>query len=278
MDVRVRGKGPVRPFETARSRFEAVHDLEKPVTIRIQPDPDVRTMATHEKNRHTLTISEAVARSSLTVELAVHEFAHMRRIEQRHPSHTVDVIEALYLASAGQQLDRETIVQAHQIANHVRDVYADDITFEIAPGEKLAGFLESELAMAIADNPRSGPADGYRRSAFADPTLTAVNAAFALALLDRHDVSTEHRLAELAHAAQTDAPNIDIEVFERYFAGLQPGPSETDCLRTLIDLFEAYFEARAETESKRDQPDQEFLKESTRRSRTLRSEAKEWGK
>ncbi|MFB6113746.1 MAG: DUF5781 family protein [Halodesulfurarchaeum sp.] len=254
MELRVDGAAPARPFELARSRFEIDHDLELPVAVEIRRDPTERTRTVHEPTHHRLTVSEQVARSSLAPELAVHEFAHMRRREESHPSHMVDVSEAIYLASSGTDIDRTTVAHAYQIANHVRDIYADDITFEVASGEKLASFFESRLAEALADQSAGSRYTGYRLSAGFDPAITAVNAGFALGLLERHDVERNHRLYELAHAAQADAPRVDVSRFRREFRDLNGVPNDTSCLRTLVDLFEAYFEARAKRTERASRP------------------------
>jgi len=54
----------------------------------------------------------------------------------------------------------------YQIANHMKDIYADDITLSVAPADKLLGFLESTLAAAVvADRPevsRDGAPAGRR--------------------------------------------------------------------------------------------------------------------
>ncbi|MFB6266059.1 MAG: DUF5781 family protein [Halodesulfurarchaeum sp.] len=245
MDLRVEGGGPTHPFQRAATRFESGFDLAKPVEVRIKPDPNARTWTGHRHDAHVLSLSERAARSALAPELALHEFAHMRRAEEEHPSHTLDTEEALFLAFAGQQVERDVLPHAYQIANHLRDLYADELTFEVTSGGKLVSFIESELAAALADRPRDAPEAGYRLSGETDPGLTAVNAAFALALVDRHGIDTDHRLAELADAAAADAPGIDVSVFRDRFGALHSDPTERECLRTLVDLLETYFEHRA---------------------------------
>ena len=245
MDLRVHGSLPNTPFEEARTILEPTHDIEKPIDVEVSQDPDGRTWTGHHGDRHVLTLSRRAATSAMATELALHEFAHMRRAEERHASHTVSTEEALFLALAGRRVEQSVIPHAYQIANHIRDVYADDITLSFRTGEKLAAFLESELAAAILDGPETAPPGGYSRSRSADPELTVVNAAFALALLDRHGVGGEHRLDDLAHAAARDAPSIDLEAFRRRFRTLPGEPTQGDCLRTFVDTIGAYFDARA---------------------------------
>ncbi|MFB6095601.1 MAG: DUF5781 family protein [Halodesulfurarchaeum sp.] len=245
MDLRLDGQVPRRPFHRAAAKFETGFGLEKPVVVQIRSDPEARTWTGHRSDDHVLTLSERAARSALATELAVHEFAHMRRAEENHPSHTLETEEALFLAFAGREVERDALAHAYQIANHLRDLYADELTFEVTSGGKLISFIESELAAALADRPCDGPETGYRLSGESDPGLTAVNAAFALALVDRHGIDADHRLADLAGAAAADAPGIDVTVFRDRFGELESNPTEQECLRTLVDLLETYFEHRA---------------------------------
>ena len=244
MDLRVHGSVPASPFEEARSRLEPAHDIEKPIDIEVSSDPDERTWTGHHPDRHVLSLSRQAATSAMATELALHEFAHMRRAEEAHPSHTIDTQEVLFLALAGNRVRSEAIPHAYQIANHIRDVYADDITLAVSSGEKLAAFLEAELVAAIRDRPGDVPRGGYSLSRTADPALTVVNAAFALALLDRHEVAADHRIEDLADVAERDAPGIDLRTFRHRFRSLQGDPTEQECLRTFVDTIGAYFTSR----------------------------------
>src|SRR6056297_2028727 len=133
MDVRVQGPVPPAPFLGARDLLETEYDLEKPVHVRIRSDPDERTWAAHYDDRHVLNISRQAATSVMARELALHEFAHMARYEQRHASHIQSTEEALFLALAGESVERRKLAHCYQIANHMKDVYADDITLDLAP-------------------------------------------------------------------------------------------------------------------------------------------------
>jgi hypothetical protein len=265
MDVRIRGSAPPGPFLSARDLFETEHGLECPVEVRIREDPDERTWTGHTEDEHVLNISEQAARSAMARPLALHEYAHMARYEEGHPSHHQSTREALYLALAGQSVERRRLAQCYQIANHMKDIYADDITLDVAPADRLVRFLESSLATAVADRPGSpavatdggkranagtaqGPpaSGGFRQSATSDPEMTAVNAAFALALVERHDlVDAEHRLYDLAHAATDDAPSIDLAAFTDHFRDLPGDTDESAYRQALVDVTGAFVDATA---------------------------------
>ena len=153
MDIRVQGTGPTSPFLSARDLFETEHDLSLPVHVQLQNDPDERTWAGHYDDRHVLNISRQAASSAMARELALHELAHMARYEQEHPSHIQSTEEVLYLALAGKSVERRKLAHCYQIANHMKDIYADDITLSVAPADKLLGFLESTLAASSGEVP-----------------------------------------------------------------------------------------------------------------------------
>jgi hypothetical protein len=241
MDVRVKGRGPSEPFLSARDLFETEEDLDLPVEVEIREDPDERTLTGHYDDRHTLVMSRQAATSAMARELALHEFSHMRRYEEAHPSHTQSTDEALFLALAGRSVERRKLTHCYQIANHMKDIYADDITLSVAPADKLVAFLESSLAAAVADRPVDAPSAWQRLTPAADPDITAVNAAFALALLERHDlIGRDHRLYDLARVAATDAPGVSLEAFKRLFRSLEANPDESAYRKALVDATREY--------------------------------------
>jgi hypothetical protein len=246
MDVRVGGGAQPDPFLGAADLLATEYDLDRPVRVRVRDDPDERTWTAHYDDHHVLNISRQAATSAMARELALHELAHMARHEEGHASHTQSTDEALFLALSGRSVERRKLAHCYQIANHMRDIYADDITLSVAPAAKLVQFLESSLAAAVADGrPAPGTApgtDGSRRvSVDADPDITAVNAAFALGLVERHGlVDPDHRLYDLAAAAAVDAPAVGLDTFKRLFRTLAENPSESDFRKDLVDATRAY--------------------------------------
>ena len=212
-----------------------------PVVVKFREDPDDRTVAGHYDDRHELLVSRRAASSAMARELALHEFAHMARYEEEHPSHVQSTEEALFLALAGRSVEQRKLAHCYQIANHVKDIYADDITLDIGPTDKLVAFLESSLARAVADSPPAAPGGWQRLTAAADPEITAVNAAFALALLERHDaIDDDHRLYDLADAAAADAPEVSVSTFRHRFRSLGADPDASEYRKTLVDLTREY--------------------------------------
>jgi hypothetical protein len=241
MDVRVQGPAPTEPFLGAGDLFETEHDLELPVRVQVRENPDERTWTAHYDTYHTLNISRQAASSAMARELALHEYSHMRRYEQSHPSHTQSTAEALVLALAGRSIERRKLAHCYQIANHMKDIYADDITLAVAPADKLVAFLESSLADALADRPTKSPGAWQRLTPASDPDITAVNAAFALALCERHELLDRgHRLYDLAHAAANDAPRVGLDAFKSRFRSLAHDPDPSQYRKALVDITRRY--------------------------------------
>jgi hypothetical protein len=241
MDIRLPENGPAEPFLGAADLLETESRIDLPVHVRLREDPDERTWAGHYEDRHVLNISRQAATSAMARELALHELSHMARYEQDHPSHHQSTREAIFLALAGKSVERRKLSHVHQMANHMKDIYADDITLSVAPGGKLVTFLESRLADAVADRPPAVPTGWQLASPGADPEITAVNAAFALALVERHDLVDEnHRIYDLAHAAADDAPEIRLERFTDAFRSLVDDPTESEYRKALVDMTREY--------------------------------------
>jgi hypothetical protein len=131
------------------------------------------------------------------------------------------------------------------------------VWLSLAPADKLVSFLEASVAAAVADRPRRPPAwgnataesAGFERSTRdasqsttgADPEITAVNAAFALGLVERHGlVDTDHRIYDLAHAAAQDAPGVGLDGFKRQFRTLAEDPDESTYRKALVEATRAY--------------------------------------
>jgi len=241
MNVNVQGSSPMAPFLSAKESFETDYDLEHPVSIELEDDPETRTRVGHGDERHRLTISRAAASSAMARELILHEFAHMHLHETEHPSHTTSTEEALFLALSGKSVERRVLTQCYQIANHMRDIYADDLTLSLCASEKLVAFFESKLAATLRDTPTDTARSGHRITAGSDPQIGAVNAAFALALLERNDaIDSGHRIYDLGRAIASQAPAVEIEAFKQQFKSLQTEPTTADFRRELVSSLERY--------------------------------------
>jgi hypothetical protein len=242
MEVNVRGGAPPGVFLSAAEMLETRYDVDDPVYVTVEDDPDTRTHVLHYSDHHEVVISAAAVSSAMARELILHEFAHVVRHEEGHTSHHLEPAEALMLGTAGRRVPRSKLIHCYQIANHMRDIYADDITLDLLPPQKLMSYLTSAVAAAVTEtrHPTMGPHSRLVSRA-PDPEITAVNAAFAMGVARRHDVDPRaHRLEALAHAAADDAPRIDVDIFADRFAKLQADPSTREYRRDLVEMMRTY--------------------------------------
>lgn len=248
MEVQVQGNARATPFLRARDAFQTEFDLERPVKVYVRTDPDERTWTSHESDHHRLNISAAAARGGMARELALHEYAHMYRHEEGHPSHEQSTKEAIFLAGAGRTVSRDRLTQCYQIANHMKDVYADDLTLRVTPAEHLIAFLESSVAGALADTPSHRvPAEATPVTPRPDPAISAVNAAFAMGLLERHGIlPDDHHLHELARITATDAPGVPFDRFRRHFRTLPEDPDPSTYRHELVDVTRTFLSGDAQ--------------------------------
>ena len=238
MEVQVHGGARPTPFLRARDAFETEFDLDRPVKVFVRNDPDERTRTSHTEEFHYLTISTAAARGGMGRELALHEFAHMYRHEEGHASHQQSTREAIFLAGTGRTVPRSRVLQCYQIANHMKDIYADDLTLRVTPAERLVAFLESSIAQSLTEYPNTrAPTNGIPVTPRPDADIRAVNAAFALGLLERHDVlPADHQLRELAQLVANRAPGVPFDEYREVFRTLPDDPDASTYRRYLVDI------------------------------------------
>lgn len=242
MQVDVQGGARPTPFLQARDIFATEFSIERPIKVFVRDDPDQRTWTAHYPDYHVMNISRTEATSGMARELTLHEFAHMVRHEEGHSSHHSSVTEGVYLAAGGRHVDPDRVAHCIQIANHMKDIYADDLTVEVAQTTKLVDFFESSLAASLANRPGTGVyGNGTRVSSRADSAIAAVNAAFAVALTERNGLADDdHRLFELAMMLAADAPRVPFSRFRQLFRTLEEDPDESSHRRTLVDAFGTY--------------------------------------
>lgn len=237
MEVTVEGSIDPAPFLSARDMFATEFELNLPVNVAVRQDPSTRMGVQHTEHAHQLVIPESVARGSLARELTLHEFGHMRRYEEGHVSHHFSTREAIWLAACGSSVERDRLTQCYQIANHVKDIYADDLTVSITPSDKLIHFLESSLAEVITTSSVHPDFTGYPAREPVDPSIAAVNAAFAIGLLERHDlIDSTHQLYELAGILDDRSNDISVDDYRSQFRTIQADPTEREFRHLLVDL------------------------------------------
>lgn len=151
--------------------------LAAPITLVVEHIP---IMGATEPNGdgYRLHVASFAVQSGMLDGLIAHEMGHMIRMERHHPSHDPAlhgrVLGTVRIPLASR---RGFLAVARELINHVEDIYADDLSFEIIGGSRAGVFFS----------------DWIDRSSFigSDAWQTignAVSIAFALGNMQRHGI------------------------------------------------------------------------------------------
>jgi len=195
------------PFLGAADLFETEWSLDDPVHVKVR-DPDERTWAGHYDGYHVLNVSKRAATSAMARELAVHELSHMARYEEgARVSHPIDrggAVPRALRRDGGAPQARALLPDREPHEGHLRRRHH-------ALGRARGQAPRLPRVDPRGRRRRPTPSLPGRRppvTAGADPEITAVNAAFALALVERHDIAGPgHRITTSRARRATPTPS-----------------------------------------------------------------------
>lgn len=160
-----------------------------PVTLVIE---DIPIMGATEPSGsgYRLHVASFAVRSGMLDGLVAHEMGHMICMEQHHPSHDPTlhsrVVQRIRVPPGSR---RGFTAVAREAINHVEDIYADDLAFEII-GDSRAGVFFSDWidrSSIISRDPWQTVGNG-------------ISIAFALGNMERHGVVPEREVRWKAEA------------------------------------------------------------------------------
>ena len=181
--------------------------LRRPVALVIEAMPIMGATQT-TRDGHRLHVAAHALRSGALDGLMAHELGHMVRTEQGHPSHRPEVhrraVEAVPVPP-GQRRAFGGVVRT--AINHVEDIYADDLAFQVIRDD-------DGMAAFFSDWARNSAQPGPTRWATVGQAVTV---AFALGNLARHGIRPEdgvdRRTEAFARTARVDALPQFVAVF-----------------------------------------------------------------
>jgi hypothetical protein len=158
--------------------------------IRVMVDPELPFMgySTKRNGADVIVVSGAASKSAMVQGLLIHEMCHIYRMNTNHPSHNHEILYGVFqhvLHSSDLTEDYQINV-IQQAINHVQDLYADDIAFQvfgrsnIFPLDQAFGFFLDW----INDEPTASKDD----KAVWSNISTMLNNCFALSNMIRHGV------------------------------------------------------------------------------------------
>jgi len=111
------------------SGFEISEKLE----VVLDPELPFMGYATKKSGKNVIVVSSSAIKSGPVEGLLIHEMCHIYRTEQNHPSHNSELLNSIGQAV----IRRNHLTEDYQIrtiqqaVNHIQDLYADDIAFEV---------------------------------------------------------------------------------------------------------------------------------------------------
>jgi len=197
----------IRTLSAVAERYSAMGlPLAASITLVVENIP---IMGATEPNGggYRLHVASFAIRSGMLDGLIAHEMGHMIRMERHHPSHDPALHgRVLSTIRIPPSVRRGFLEVARGLINHVEDIYADDLSFEIIGGSRAEVFFS----------------DWIDRSSFVDRDAwqtidNEVSIAFALGNMQRHDIvpvqDVGRRVNEFAKKAGLRSLNLMTSAF-----------------------------------------------------------------
>ncbi len=141
---------------------------------------------TEQEGKSLIVVSEMALVSGKVMGLLVHELSHVYRTQTGHPSHNYLLVnKAINFVLNKKMVGPYQIEIIHNIVNHLQDLYADDITFNVLKEENLNEFF---LSWVGQEEIEEGGAEKWLLAA------SLLSTSFAQANLERHKLSDRGRL------------------------------------------------------------------------------------
>lgn len=222
---------PIKKLEDIKDHalqhmHRAGYEIKEPIQVEIDKDLPYSGYTTTRNGRTVIVVSAAAIQNESAVNLLIHELSHIYCMQVRHPSHNNEFISTIIgWAVHGQVVHEYQERIIHNIINHLMDLYADDIAFQVMHSH--ANQLQlSEFFLQWIHEP-SKAKDPVQRAW--ENAETVVSAAFAEASLKRHDIpDTENKIEKAKEKLLATLDKRYIEAYEFYKTFMTYTPEEVE--------------------------------------------------
>jgi len=210
------------------SGFEISDMLE----VLVDPELPFMGYSTQRSGRNVIVVSGMALKSGSVEGLLVHEMSHIYRTSTNHPSHNSELLNRVgyHLIHRHQLSSDYQIKTVQQAVNHIQDLYADDISFQVFNKTKT---FTAEQALAffldwIQDKPISGES---KKTRWLNVGIM-LNNCFAISNLARHSIKDVNNQAE--NKVQKFLSQIDDSMrnefayFRNFMTNLKENPTEEE--------------------------------------------------
>ncbi len=203
----------------------------------------------HQGQQHLIVVAGKALSSGMIEGLLVHELSHVYRTEANHPSHNRILLNdvAALITAKFKIHARYQVKILQEIVNHVQDLYADDISFQVfAKNQRRLGSLD-QIGEFFLNWIRTEPAQSRNRKMKAWLDLSVMlNNAFVISNLERHQI--RHLEQEAMSANQVFLSKIDSHLsqssayFRTFMANLKEDISEHDFKQQLSECMTRFIQ------------------------------------
>ena len=222
--------------EVMQLMAECGFPIKDNVSIKVDPKLSFMGYTAPRADGHIIVISGQAVKSDMLKGLLAHELSHVYRTSSGHPSHNYELIADCIQNVTGELgLEEDQQDKLQQAVNHLQDLYADDIVFQvvrrkkIVPMETLGQFFLGWIQGTATDNAWENAAIMVRNS-------------FAISNMQRHkikDISgakvNEKFLSQLPPAAAKE-----FTYFNKFMAGLKEDVTPEQYSKQLEEYLERF--------------------------------------
>ncbi len=215
--------------EALRMMKDAGFEISDKLDVLVDPKLPFMGYSTKRGGSNIIVVSGEALRSGMVEGLLVHEMSHVYRTNMHHPSHNRRLLDKV-----GKQIGREnhltrsyeiTVIQ--EAVNHVQDLYADDIAFQVFREET---FPTNRMFDFFLDWINQTPVDPKDEEGVWQNIQIMLNNCFVLSDMARHrvpdiDGRAEAKIEEfLAHS--NVRMKKEFSYFREFMTNLKVDPTE----------------------------------------------------
>jgi hypothetical protein len=237
-----------KAFENAsRMMRDAGFQIDEEIDVVVDRKlPFMGYTTTRGQEKHTIVVSAMALDSGMVEGLLIHEMSHIYRTVTKHPSHDQSVISSVISPLVKKGLNKDFQLQAlHAGVNHIQDLYADDVSFEVFKRSQSKLFSLEQMSEFFLSWLKDEPvrSDDVERSRWMNASIM-LNNTFALSNMERHGIPDRGNRASklndsfLARIAPQAAQRFDY--FHKLMVSLKEEISETE-FKDLLGEYSANF-------------------------------------
>jgi hypothetical protein len=188
--------------QAVRNALQAMRDSGYEIKGRIEASVDSKLpfmgYSTQRQGHHVIVVSGAALKSGPIEGLLIHEMCHIYRTESRHLSHNNQLLNRVGMHVIHEnELDKDYQIRIiQQAVNHVQDLYADDLAFQVF--RKGGAFTPEQAHSFFLDWINDTPVEEKSSKDRWQNVGTMLNNCFAVSNLARHKIPDIDNQAENA--------------------------------------------------------------------------------